>query len=146
MYYWLLKLVWFKFNIELFLLYFRHLRRMPHLRYLDIFGVMDDVSVDMLSRALPSIFVCMRPFSSIARPTPSIYCGTFNQNQIWGQLLKCWISFFYSFLHFITVYISRVFIFIFMSELICSWFFFIKCRHFYCFTLRIFIRLFLFLN
>lgn len=38
------------------------------IRHVDVFGIMDDNSVILLESALPRINVCMRPFTTIARP------------------------------------------------------------------------------
>jgi len=53
------------------------------LRYLDVFGVMDDVSIVTLAAALPHVRVCLRPFSAVARPSPSALYGT-RRRTVWG--------------------------------------------------------------
>nr|CAB3266091.1 S-phase kinase-associated protein 2 [Phallusia mammillata] len=56
---------------------------MPQLRYLDVFGVMDDASIGTLAAALPRVRVCLRPFSAVARPSPSALYGT-RRRTVWG--------------------------------------------------------------
>ncbi|XP_039274081.2 S-phase kinase-associated protein 2-like [Styela clava] len=62
---------------------------MPNLQYLDVFGIMDDASVRALSDALPHVNVSMRPFSAIARPTPSMVIqGSVSNSSIWEEYVK----------------------------------------------------------
>ncbi|XP_002124418.2 S-phase kinase-associated protein 2 [Ciona intestinalis] len=63
-----------------------HFSKLKQLRHLDVFGVFDDVSTNVLASVLTNVRVCLRPFSAIARPSPSSLYGT-RRRTIWGYLV-----------------------------------------------------------
>lgn len=66
---------------------FKYLLTLPHLRNLDLFGVLDDASITYLSNQTDRINICVRPFSAIARPSPSRLYGT-RSRTIWNYFVK----------------------------------------------------------
>uniref|UniRef100_H2YCL0 F-box domain-containing protein n=1 Tax=Ciona savignyi TaxID=51511 RepID=H2YCL0_CIOSA len=66
--------------------FYLHFSKLKQLKHLDVFGVFDDVSTGVLAAVLPNVRVCLRPFSAIARPSPSSLYGT-RRRTIWGYLV-----------------------------------------------------------